>query len=109
MVILIPLAFGLAKKTKKSTLYYVIPLLAGLATGFAFIPPSAGSVLVANMLNVDLGVMIAVGVPVGILSLIFAGRSIQGCPPISRRYVRKKKPIFRSFLQYYVSFLFRWY
>ncbi len=48
VVILIPLAFGLAKKTKKSTLYYVIPLLAGLATGFAFIPPSAGSVLVAN-------------------------------------------------------------
>lgn len=73
VVILIPLAFGLAKKTKKSTLYYVIPLLAGLATGFAFIPPSAGSVLVANMLHVDLGVMIAVGVPVGILSLIFAG------------------------------------
>lgn len=69
VVILIPLAFGLAKKTKKSTLYYVIPLLAGLATGFAFIPPSAGSVLVANMLNV----MIAVGVPVGILSLLFAG------------------------------------
>lgn len=73
VVILIPLAFGLAKKTKKSTLYYVIPLLAGLATGFAFIPPSAGSVLVANMLGVDLGVMIAVGVPTGILSLIFAG------------------------------------
>lgn len=73
VVILIPLAFGLAKKTKKSTLYYVIPLLAGLATGFAFIPPSAGSVLVANMLGIDLGVMIAVGVPVGILSLIFGG------------------------------------
>ena len=73
VVILIPLAFGLAKKTKKSTLYYVIPLLAGLATGFAFIPPSAGSVLVANMLGVNLGIMIAVGVPTGILSLIFAG------------------------------------
>lgn len=73
VVILIPLAFGLAKKTKRSTLYYVIPLLAGLATGFAFIPPSAGSVLVANMLNVELGIMIAVGVPVGILSLLFAG------------------------------------
>ena len=72
-MILIPLAFGLARKTKKSTLYYVIPLLSGLATGFAFIPPSAGSVLVANMLNVNLGVMITVGVPVGILSLIFAG------------------------------------
>ncbi len=72
-VILIPLAFGLAKKTKKSTLYYVIPLLAGLASGFAFVPPSAGSVLVANMLNVDLGVMIAVGVPVGAMAMILSG------------------------------------
>ena len=33
VVILIPLAFGLSKKTGKSTLCYVIPLLAGLATG----------------------------------------------------------------------------
>lgn len=73
VVILIPLAFGLAKKTGKSTLTYVIPLLAGLATGFAFIPPSAGSVLVANMLGVNLGIMIAVGLPVGILSVICAG------------------------------------
>ncbi len=73
VVILIPLAFGLAKKTKRSTLTYVIPLLAGLATGFAFIPPSAGSVLVANMLGVNLGVMIAVGVPVGIIAVIVAG------------------------------------
>ncbi len=73
VVILIPLSFGLAKKTRKSTLEYVIPLLAGLATGFAFIPPSAGSVLVANMLGVNLGVMIAVGVPVGIIAVICAG------------------------------------
>ncbi len=73
VMILIPLAFGLAKKTNKSTLYYVIPLLAGLASGFAFIPPSAGSVLVANMLGVDLGIMILVGVPTGILSLTLGG------------------------------------
>ena len=73
VVILIPLAFGLAKKKKKSTLTYVLPLLAGLATGFAFVPPSAGSVLVANMLGVNLGVMIAVGVPVGVIAVICAG------------------------------------
>ena len=70
VVILIPLAFGLAKKTKKSTLFYVMPLLAGLATSFAFIPPSSGSVLVSNILGVDLGVMIAVGLPIGIIALI---------------------------------------
>ena len=73
VVILIPLAFGLVKKTKKSTLYYVIPLLAGLASAFAFIPPSAGSVLVANMLGVDLGIMIVVGVIVGLIALLVGG------------------------------------
>ena len=55
VVILIPLAFNVAKQTKKSTLYYAIPLLAGLASGYAFVPPSAGSVLVANALGVNLG------------------------------------------------------
>ncbi len=73
VMILVPLAFSLAKKTGKSTFFYVIPLLSGLATGFAFIPPSVGSVLVANLLGVDLGLMILVGLPTGILSLIFSG------------------------------------
>lgn len=73
VVILIPLAFGLVKKTKKSTLYYVIPLLAGLASAFAFIPPSAGSVLVANLLGVDLGIMIMVGISVGLVALLVGG------------------------------------
>ena len=39
VVILIPLAFNVAKQTKKSTLYYATPLLAGLASGYAFVPP----------------------------------------------------------------------
>ncbi len=73
VMILIPLAFSLARKTQKSTLVYAIPLLAGLASGFAFVPPSAGSVLVSSMLGVDLGLMILVGVPAGICSLIMGG------------------------------------
>ena len=40
---------------KRQVLYYVIPLLAGLAVGHAFIPPTPGPVLVASMLGVDLG------------------------------------------------------
>ena len=43
VVVLIPLVFSVAKQTKKSTLYYAIPLLSGLASGYAFVPPSAGS------------------------------------------------------------------
>lgn len=73
VVVLIPLAFSVAKQTKKSTLYYAIPLLAGLASGYAFVPPSAGSVLVADSLGVNLGVMIMVGVPTALICMVVAG------------------------------------
>lgn len=73
LIILIPLAFSLAKRTKRSSLFYVIPLLAGLAVGHAFIPPTPGPVLVATMLNVDLGWVILVGILCGIFAMIVAG------------------------------------
>ncbi len=73
LIILIPLAFSLAKRTKRSSLFYVIPLLAGLAVGHAFIPPTPGPVLVATMLGVDLGWVIMVGIFCGIFAMIVAG------------------------------------
>lgn len=73
LIILIPLAFSLAKKTKKSVLIYAIPLLAGLAVGHAFIPPTPGPVLVAQLLNVELGYVIALGLCIGTISMIVAG------------------------------------
>ena len=73
LIILIPLAFSLAKRTKKSSLFYAIPLLAGLAVGHAFIPPTPGPVLVATMLNVELGWVILVGVCCGFFAMIAAG------------------------------------
>jgi GntP family gluconate:H+ symporter/Gnt-I system low-affinity gluconate transporter len=73
LIILIPLAFSVAKKTGKSTMYYLIPLLAGLSVGHTFIPPTPGPVLVAAILGVDLGVVIIVGVCIGFGALIAAG------------------------------------
>lgn len=73
LIILIPLAFSLAKRTKRSSLFYAIPLLAGLAVGHAFIPPTPGPVLVATMLNVDLGWVILIGIVCGVFAMIVAG------------------------------------
>lgn len=73
LIILIPLAFSLAKRTKKSSLFFAIPLLAGLAVGHAFIPPTPGPILVANMLGVDLGYVMIVGILCGICAMIVAG------------------------------------
>lgn len=73
LIILIPLAFSIARRAKKSALIYGIPLLAGLAVGHAFIPPTPGPVLVAGILNVDLGIVIAMGLFVGTIAMIIAG------------------------------------
>ena len=83
LIILIPLAFSLARRTGRSTLYYAIPLLAGLAVGHAFIPPTPGPVLVASMLGVDLGRVILIGAICGVAALIVAG-------PIWGAYCGKK-------------------
>ena len=86
LIILIPLAFSLARRTGRSSLYYAIPLLAGLAVGHAFIPPTPGPVLVAGMLGVDLGWVIVVGMACGIVALVVAG-------PLWGRYCGNKYPL----------------
>ncbi|MDR1900636.1 MAG: GntP family permease [Treponema sp.] len=73
LIILIPLAFGLAKKTGKSTLLYGIPLLAGIAVGHAFIPPTPGPILVASMLKADLGLVILLGLVCGSVAMVLGG------------------------------------
>ena len=73
LLILIPIAFGIAKTTNRSIFHYAIPLLAGLAIGHAFIPPTPGPVLVAEMLNVELSYVIILGIIIGIPAMILAG------------------------------------
>ena len=73
VVALIPLAFSIARRARKSTLFFVIPLLAGLAVGHAFIPPTPGPVLVANILGVDLGLVIGLGLVCGFFAMVVAG------------------------------------
>ena len=87
LLILIPIAFGLAKKANRSVYHYAIPLLAGLAIGHAFVPPTPGPVLVAEMLNVELSYVIGLGIIVGIPAMIIAGPLFGKF--IGKRYVVK--------------------
>ena len=73
LIILIPLVYSLQRKSGKSLLLFAIPLLAGLAATHSFIPPTPGPVAVADILNVDLGLVIAFGFVVGIPSVIVSG------------------------------------
>ncbi len=72
-IILVPIIYALARDSKKSLLYYGIPLLAGLAVTHSFIPPTPGPVAVADIINVQLGWVIFLGVIIGFPIAIIAG------------------------------------
>lgn len=72
-VILVPIVYGLSRKTKRSLLYYGIPLLAGLAVTHSFVPPTPGPIAVAEILKADLGAVIAIGILAGIPATLLGG------------------------------------
>ncbi len=82
-IILVPLLYALARDTKKSLLYYAIPLLAGLAVTHSFIPPTPGPVAVAEIIDVSLGWVILFGFLLGIPTAILAG-------PVFGKYIAAK-------------------
>lgn len=72
-IILVPLVYALSRETKKSLLYYGIPLLAGLAVTHAFVPPTPGPIAVAQLVGADLGRVIFYGIVIGLPCTVLAG------------------------------------
>ncbi|MBK9982927.1 MAG: gluconate transporter [Saprospiraceae bacterium] len=72
-IILIPLIYGLQRRSGKSILAFAIPLLAGLAVTHAFVPPTPGPVAVAGILGADLGTVILVGLLTGFPAAVVGG------------------------------------
>lgn len=72
-IILVPIVYAIARKTKKSLLLYAIPLLAGLAITHSFIPPTPGPVAVADIIGANLGWVIVFGFLTGIPAAIISG------------------------------------
>lgn len=82
-IILLPLIYGLTKKTGRSLLYYGIPLLAGLAVTHSYIPPTPGPLAAADLIGVNLGWVILFGTIVGLPAMLIAG-------PLFGKYISKK-------------------
>ncbi len=82
-IILVPIVYAIARKTKKSLLLYAIPLLAGLAITHSFIPPTPGPVAVADIIGANLGWVIILGFACGIPAAIISG-------PVFAKYISQK-------------------
>jgi len=72
-IVLIPIVYALTRDTKRSILYYAIPLLAGLAVTHTMVPPTPGPTAVSEILGVDLGWVVMMGLLVGLPTAIVAG------------------------------------
>ena len=82
-IILVPIVYALTKDTKRSVLYYAIPLLAGLAVTHTMVPPTPGPMAVGEILGVDLGWVVMMGLIVGLPTAVVAG-------PIFGKFIAKK-------------------
>jgi Gnt-I system low-affinity gluconate transporter len=78
LIILAPLIFSLAKRAKTAPMVFGLPLLAGLATAHAFIPPTPGPIAVAELLGADLGWVILFGLIAGVPAMFIAGPIFTG-------------------------------
>ena len=76
-IILVPLVWSLARESKRSLLYYGLPMSAALTVTHALVPPHPAPAAAAQLLGADLGRTIlygiAVSIPMAIVGGIFYG------------------------------------
>ncbi len=85
VVLLIPLAFSIAKKTKTSLLMLAIPLCTALMAVHCIVPPHPAALYVTNALGADIGSVILYGLIIGITASLAGG-------PIFLRIIKNRIP-----------------
>ena len=85
VVLLIPLAFSIAKKTNTSLLNLAIPLCTALMAVHCIVPPHPAALFVANHLKADLGTVILAGLFVGLIASLVGG-------PMFLKMIKNKVP-----------------
>ncbi|NYE45296.1 Gnt-I system low-affinity gluconate transporter [Spinactinospora alkalitolerans] len=83
IVILVPMLYGIARRTGRSLLFYGIPLCAGLSVTHTFIPPTPGPIATAGIMGADLGLVIVFGAVCGLPAMLVAG-------PVFGRFISKR-------------------
>ncbi|OAJ65664.1 GntP family permease [Paraburkholderia ginsengiterrae] len=72
-VLLVPIAFNVAKRTNKSLLLVGLPMVAGLSVVHGLLPPHPAAMLAVQAYHADIGKTIAYGLIVGVPTAIVAG------------------------------------
>lgn len=99
-IILAPLVKGLSSKTKKSVVALGVALAGGLVLSHSLVPPAAGPIGVAGILNANIGKMMLFGTLISIPSLIvvviysrYLGKKIYQLPGENNTWIRPEKQL----------------
>lgn len=69
-LLLIPLGITLALKTGKDFVLYVVAIAGGAVIAHSIVPPTPGPLIMAEILNIELGAVILAGLVAGIIPVI---------------------------------------
>jgi GntP family gluconate:H+ symporter len=73
LVMMVPIIFVMARRSKQPILRIAIPALGGMTTLHALLPPHPGPLIAVSALHADLGITMALGIIVAIPAVILAG------------------------------------
>jgi GntP family gluconate:H+ symporter len=73
LVMMVPIIFVMARRSKQPILRIAIPALAGMTTLHALLPPHPGPLIAVSALHADLGLTMLLGAIVAIPAVVLAG------------------------------------
>ncbi|MFM9445638.1 SLC13 family permease [Streptomyces acidiscabies] len=86
LIILMPIAYGVARASRKPLLVYALPMGAAMLTVHAFLPPHPGAVAGIEAIGASQGLVLLMGIPVT-AAVVVLGYSA------SRRMTRREYPM----------------
>ncbi|GGN87209.1 GntP family transporter [Streptomyces albiflavescens] len=86
LIILMPIAYGVARASRKPLLVYALPMGAAMLTVHAFLPPHPGAVAVTQAIGADQGLVLLMGIPVTAVVILLGYL-------VSRRMTRREYPM----------------
>lgn len=106
--LLIPLAIALALKTGRHFVLYVVAMGGGAAITHSIVPPTPGPLIMAETLQIDLGVTIMAGIALGIipaLSVLWMAKRLDKRLPIPVRVAEANPAKLEQEPGLFISFL----
>ncbi|QGZ63830.1 GntT/GntP/DsdX family permease [Paraburkholderia acidisoli] len=73
LVMMVPIIFVMARRSKQPILRIAIPALAGMTTLHALLPPHPGPLIAVSALHADLGITLGLGLIVALPAVVLAG------------------------------------